>query len=102
MDKFIVKRSRLDIEDKEVELSQNELAKLVISQADESSTAAATVSCVTVLDSPVSGELADERDANAASVSGRRVTRPFKRDWLAKYPWLIYDETNDKAFCITC
>jgi hypothetical protein len=40
-------------------------------------------------------------DVSKSSV-GTRVTRPFKREWLTKYPWLIYDETNYKAFCSTC
>ena len=34
--------------------------------------------------------------------SSKVVTRKFMKDWFNKYPWLHYDETNDRAFCHTC
>ena len=64
MDKFAVKRSRL-----EIEVEQAEQTSLVICQADDCSSTAA--------DTPVCGDLTDERDADAISVSDKRVTRPF-------------------------
>ena len=30
------------------------------------------------------------------------IKRPFSNQWLKTYPWLIYNEENDKAFCQTC
>ena len=61
MDKFTVKRSRL-----ETKAEQTEQTTLVICQADDSSSTAA--------DTPVCGDLTNERDADAISVSGTRVT----------------------------
>ena len=30
------------------------------------------------------------------------VYRSFQPSWFRKYPWLHYDQVNDKAFCFTC
>jgi Domain of unknown function (DUF4371) len=93
MDKFIVKRSRLDL-GVHVEEVQPTLPAQVSSEPVievDASTATATAPA-----SPVCNN-----DVSKSSV-GTRVTRPFKREWLTKYPWLIYDETNYKAFCSTC
>jgi len=27
---------------------------------------------------------------------------PFNCEWLGKYAWLFYDDTEDKAFCTIC
>ena len=30
------------------------------------------------------------------------VSRSFQATWFKKWPWLHYDQTNDRAFCFTC
>ena len=30
------------------------------------------------------------------------VSRSFPASWFKKWPWLHYDQTNDRAFCFTC
>jgi len=30
------------------------------------------------------------------------VSRKFGKDWFRKYPWLHYDEVNDRAYYHTC
>ena len=30
------------------------------------------------------------------------VSRSFQASWFKKWPWLHYDQTNDRAFCFTC
>ena len=30
------------------------------------------------------------------------VSRSFQASWFRKWPWLHYDQTNDRAFCFTC
>ena len=39
-----------------------------------------------------------DRDFGTSKVTKRR----FVKDWFDKYPWLHYDEGNDRAFCHTC
>ena len=31
-----------------------------------------------------------------------KFNRPFQGTWFNCFPWLHYDETNDKVFCHTC
>ena len=34
--------------------------------------------------------------------SSKVVSRKFMKDWFDKFPWLHYDELNDRAFRHTC
>ena len=92
MDKFVVKRSRLHIQDSDsqVEVEQNQQSEQTVPTEGLAISEAATEVC---------GGHTDVRDACAVSA---RVTRPFLRDWLTKYPWLTYEEASDKAFCNIC
>ena len=93
MHKFIVKRSRLDVQVEQIQQTVS-TEVLATSEANGSNVAAATTK---VCDHNV----CDVRNTGAVRVSAQ-VNRPFIRDWLTKYPWLTYDEANDKAFCNTC
>jgi hypothetical protein len=91
MNKFIAKRSRLDlgvrIEEVQPTLPAQVSSEPVIEVDPSTATAPAS--------------LVSNNDVSKSSV-GTRVKRPFQREWLTKYPWLIYDETNYKAFCSAC
>ena len=38
-----------------------------------------------------------DRDFRSSKILRRR----FVKDWFDKYPWLNYDESNDRVFCHT-
>lgn len=87
MDKFVVKRSRLKEPQQETVLPP----PVELSHVTEvAAAAAATAAAYTV----------PESEGRAASVSVGK--RPFNHQWLTTYPWLIYAEDNDKAFCKPC
>ena len=95
MDRFVVKKSRLEL-----------------SSASESSDGNATVTLSSdSMDVATSG--AQGGPSTVRSETGKTSTlpvkcpskvslRPFKREWLGKYAWLFYDDTEDKAFCTIC
>jgi hypothetical protein len=78
MDKCSVKRLRLEIQ----QVQKTE-----------------TVPTMTIYIAQTSADL--QSDVRDAGHNGLRVG-PFKRDWLTKYTWLKYDDTNDKVCCTTC
>jgi hypothetical protein len=78
MDKFLVKRLRIDIQ---VEQKTETVPTMTVSLAQTSAD--------------------HQSDALGAGQSGLRVG-PIERDWLTKYPWLKYDDTNDRVFCTIC
>ena len=95
MDRFVVKKSRLEL-----------------SSASESSDGNATVTLSSdSLDVATSG--AQGGPSTVRSETGKTSTlpvkcpskvvlRPFKREWIGKYPWLFYDDTEDIGFCTIC
>ena len=41
-------------------------------------------------------------DRNFSAREIRKKTRYFKLDWLQKHSWLVYCESDNKAYCHTC
>jgi len=89
IDKFIVKRSRLEVPQQET--VPPPLVKLPL-LTDEVVAAAGSGSA----------HAHPENDGRGTTACRPIGKRPFNYRWLTTYPWLIYDEQSDKAFCKTC
>src|ERR1043165_3381624 len=96
MDKFIVKRSRLEVPQQETVPSVPPLLPppppVKLLHLTEAPVAAAGTSGTAYT--------VPESDGRVARASTGK--RSFSNQWLKTYPWLIYHEENDKAFCQTC
>ena len=79
MDKFIVKRPRLELVE---------------------GNSCASVSATANVPSTIStSDNTQHTDTKSSKIS---TIRKFKSDWLVTYTWLSYDEHVDKAYCKTC
>jgi len=82
MDKFIVKRPRVESVD-DGESSPPSAQSALVTTDNVQST---------------SGKTQQTKTTSSKKVAVRK----FKSDWLATYTWLSYDKEVDKAFCKTC
>jgi hypothetical protein len=98
MDKFVVKRARRDIDD----AASNPVASDSVGVIPESPGSQQP---------PNSGEKDIAATPLNISVSGKsrselskayNMARTFKDEWTTTYPWLTFDKSVGKAFCVTC
>jgi Domain of unknown function (DUF4371)/hAT family C-terminal dimerisation region len=103
MDRFVVKRARVNTTDTQTASNNNESKQSTV-------TAFSTFSTSSTISSLPSADLVEinipQNDSTpnlmTASSSSSQKSRSFRVEWTKTYQWLVFDQETSRAFCKIC